>query len=91
MRIINVRDFAGDRGTHSDSSAGVLDSQLAGAQSPSGSVVCPTSIRQAAEGIVWTATAPELAATPGAFYVRHERQKLKGAATDPVLTAKVWA
>jgi hypothetical protein len=54
-------------------------------------VVCPTSIRQAAEGIVWTATAPELAATPGAFYVRHERQKLKGAATDPVLTAKVWA
>jgi retinol dehydrogenase-14 len=46
---------------------------------------------QAAEGIVWAATAPELAGTPGAFYMRHKRQKLKGAATDPSLAAKVWA
>jgi retinol dehydrogenase 14 len=46
---------------------------------------------QAAEGIVWAATAPELAGTPGAFYMRHKRQKLKGAATDPTLAAKVWA
>jgi NAD(P)-dependent dehydrogenase (short-subunit alcohol dehydrogenase family) len=46
---------------------------------------------EAAEGVVWAATAPQLAATPGAFYMRHKRQKLKGAATDPALAAKVWA
>jgi NAD(P)-dependent dehydrogenase (short-subunit alcohol dehydrogenase family) len=46
---------------------------------------------QTAEGIVWAATAPELAGTPGAFYMRHKRLKLKGAATDPTLAAKVWA
>jgi hypothetical protein len=46
---------------------------------------------EAAEGIVWAATAPELAGTHGAFYMRHKRQKLKGAATDPALAAKVWA
>src|SRR6185295_6795130 len=33
------------RAIHSDSSAGVLAGQWAGDQSPSGSVVCPTSIR----------------------------------------------
>jgi hypothetical protein len=32
-------------GIQSDSAAGVLDGQWAGDQSPSGSVVCPTSIR----------------------------------------------
>jgi retinol dehydrogenase 12 len=46
---------------------------------------------QASEGIVWAATAPELAGTPGAFYMHHKRQKLKGAATNPALAAKVWA
>jgi NAD(P)-dependent dehydrogenase (short-subunit alcohol dehydrogenase family) len=46
---------------------------------------------RAAEGIVWAATAPEPAATSGAFYMRHKRQTLKGAATDPFLAAKVWA
>ena len=42
---LDVRALAGDLGIHSDSSAGVLDGQCAGVQSPSGSVVCPTSIR----------------------------------------------
>ena len=37
--------FTGGLGIHSDSPAGVLDGQWAGDQSPSGSVVCPTSIR----------------------------------------------
>ena len=39
LAAVNVRDFAGDLGIHSDSSAGVLDGQCAGDQSPSGSVV----------------------------------------------------
>jgi len=38
-------EFAGDLGIHSDCSAGVLDGQWAGTQSPSGSVVWPTSIK----------------------------------------------
>jgi hypothetical protein len=45
LAAVDVSDFAGDLGIHSDSSAGVLDGQWAGDQSPSGSVVCPTSIR----------------------------------------------
>lgn len=45
LTTVDVRDFAGDLGIHSDSSAGVLDGQRAGDQSPLGSVVCPTSIR----------------------------------------------
>jgi hypothetical protein len=44
-----------------------------------------------AEPIVWAATAPELENTPGALYMRHKRQTLKGAATNPELAAKVWA
>jgi NAD(P)-dependent dehydrogenase (short-subunit alcohol dehydrogenase family) len=46
---------------------------------------------QAAEGIVWAATTPELAGTPGALYMRHKQLTLKGAAADPALAAKVWA
>jgi hypothetical protein len=46
---------------------------------------------RAAEGIVWAATAPELVSAPGALYMRRKRLTLKGAATDPVLAAKVWA
>jgi NAD(P)-dependent dehydrogenase (short-subunit alcohol dehydrogenase family) len=49
------------------------------------------SADQAAEGIVWAATAPELENTPGALYMRHKRLTLKGAGTDPILAAKVWA
>jgi NAD(P)-dependent dehydrogenase (short-subunit alcohol dehydrogenase family) len=45
---------------------------------------------QAAEGIVWAATAPEVADS-GALYMRHKQLTLKGAATDPALAAKVWA
>ena len=45
LAAVDVRDLAGDPGIHPDSSAGVLDGQCAGDQSPSGSVVCPTSVR----------------------------------------------
>jgi NAD(P)-dependent dehydrogenase (short-subunit alcohol dehydrogenase family) len=44
-----------------------------------------------AEGIVWAATAPETQNTPGALYMRHKRQTLKGAAADPTLAATLWA
>jgi NAD(P)-dependent dehydrogenase (short-subunit alcohol dehydrogenase family) len=44
-----------------------------------------------AEPIVWAATAPEVENTPGAVYMRHKQLRLKGAATDPALAAKVWA
>jgi NAD(P)-dependent dehydrogenase (short-subunit alcohol dehydrogenase family) len=46
---------------------------------------------QAAEGIVWAATASELVDNPGALYMRHKQLTLKGAATDSTLAAKVWA
>ena len=46
---------------------------------------------RAAEGIVWAATAPELADNPGALYMRRKQLTLKGAATDPILAAKIWA
>jgi NAD(P)-dependent dehydrogenase (short-subunit alcohol dehydrogenase family) len=46
---------------------------------------------QAAESIVWAATAPEPEATPGAVYLRHKRLTLKGAAGNPKLAAEVWA
>jgi len=49
------------------------------------------SPEQAAQAIVWAATAPELERTPGAVYLRHKRLTLKGAATDHALAAKVWA
>jgi NAD(P)-dependent dehydrogenase (short-subunit alcohol dehydrogenase family) len=45
---------------------------------------------QSAEGIVWAATAPALESTPGALYMRHKQLKLKGAAADPALAAKLW-
>ena len=46
---------------------------------------------QAANSIVWAATAPELEATPGALYLRHKQLRLKGAATTPRWPPKLWA
>ncbi|MDQ6775632.1 MAG: SDR family NAD(P)-dependent oxidoreductase [Actinomycetota bacterium] len=46
---------------------------------------------QAAEGIVWAATAPEPEITRGALYMRRKQLTLKGAATDPALASKVWS
>jgi len=48
------------------------------------------SAEQAAAGIVWAATAPEVADTPGALYMRRKQLTLKGAATDPALAARIW-
>jgi NAD(P)-dependent dehydrogenase (short-subunit alcohol dehydrogenase family) len=45
---------------------------------------------QAAAGIAWAATAPELAGHSGALYLRGKRLPLKGAANDPSLAARVW-
>jgi hypothetical protein len=45
LAAVNVMEFAGDLGIHSGCSAGVLDGQWAGTQSPCGSVVWPTSIK----------------------------------------------
>jgi NAD(P)-dependent dehydrogenase (short-subunit alcohol dehydrogenase family) len=45
---------------------------------------------QAAKGIVWTATAPELESTSGALYMRRKRLTLKGAATDSALANRLW-
>jgi retinol dehydrogenase 12 len=46
---------------------------------------------QAARGIAWAATAPELAGTSGTLYMRGKRLSLKGAATDQSLAARVWS
>ncbi|MBV8735626.1 MAG: SDR family NAD(P)-dependent oxidoreductase, partial [Solirubrobacterales bacterium] len=46
---------------------------------------------QAARGIVWAATAPELASSPGGLYMRRKELKLKGAAADSALAEQVWA
>jgi NAD(P)-dependent dehydrogenase (short-subunit alcohol dehydrogenase family) len=46
---------------------------------------------EAAGGIVWAATAPELADKPGALYMRRKQLRLKGAATDASLAAEVWS
>lgn len=46
---------------------------------------------EAAEGIAWAATAPELADTPGALYMRRKQLTLKGAATDAGLAGEVWS
>ena len=45
---------------------------------------------QAAGGIAWAATAPELAGNSGALYLRGKQLSLKGAANDPSLAARVW-
>jgi NAD(P)-dependent dehydrogenase (short-subunit alcohol dehydrogenase family) len=45
---------------------------------------------QAARGIAWAATAPELAGNSGALYMRGKRLSLKGAAKDQSLAARVW-
>jgi NAD(P)-dependent dehydrogenase (short-subunit alcohol dehydrogenase family) len=49
------------------------------------------SAGEAAEGIAWAVTAPELADTPGALYMRRKQLSLKGAATDARLAAEVWS
>jgi hypothetical protein len=46
---------------------------------------------QAAGGIAWAATAPELAGHSGALYMRGRQLSLKGAANDPSLAARVWS
>jgi retinol dehydrogenase 12 len=46
---------------------------------------------QAAQGIVWAATAPELADHSGALYMRGKQLSLKGAANDQSLAAQVWS
>jgi retinol dehydrogenase 12 len=45
---------------------------------------------QAAGGIAWAATAPELAGNSGALYMRRKQLSLKGAAHDQSLAARVW-
>ena len=45
---------------------------------------------QAAQGIVWAATAPELSDNSGVFYMGGKEHSLKGAATDPSLAAEIW-
>jgi NAD(P)-dependent dehydrogenase (short-subunit alcohol dehydrogenase family) len=46
---------------------------------------------QAAGGIAWAATAPELAGNSGALYMRGKRLSLKGAANEQSLAARVWS
>ena len=46
---------------------------------------------QAARGIAWAATAPELAGNSGALYMRGKQLSLKGAANDRSLAARVWS
>jgi NAD(P)-dependent dehydrogenase (short-subunit alcohol dehydrogenase family) len=48
------------------------------------------SAEDAATGIVWVATAPEVGDNPGALYMRRTRLTLKGAATDPATAARIW-
>jgi hypothetical protein len=45
---------------------------------------------EAARGIVWAATAPELRGAPGGLYMRRKELKLKGAATDRALAETIW-
>src|SRR5919197_154047 len=45
---------------------------------------------EAAEGIVWAATAPELSGAPGGLYMRRKELKLRGAAADAALADKLW-
>jgi NAD(P)-dependent dehydrogenase (short-subunit alcohol dehydrogenase family) len=46
---------------------------------------------QAARGIAWAATAPQLAGHSGSLYMRRKQLSLKGAAKDPSLAARVWS
>jgi NAD(P)-dependent dehydrogenase (short-subunit alcohol dehydrogenase family) len=46
---------------------------------------------QAARGIAWAATAPELAGNSGGLYMRRKQLTLKGAANDQSLAARVWS
>ena len=46
---------------------------------------------QAAKGIAWAATAPELAGHSGALYMRGKQLSLRGAANEQSLAARVWS
>jgi NAD(P)-dependent dehydrogenase (short-subunit alcohol dehydrogenase family) len=45
---------------------------------------------QAAEGVAWAATAPQLVGNSGALYMRGKQLSLKGVARDESLAARVW-
>jgi len=45
---------------------------------------------EAAEGIVWAATTPELNGGDGGLYMRRKQLKLKGAAADESLAGEIW-
>jgi NAD(P)-dependent dehydrogenase (short-subunit alcohol dehydrogenase family) len=45
---------------------------------------------EAAEGIVWAATTPELNGGNGGLYMRRKQLKLKGAAVDESLAGVIW-
>ena len=45
---------------------------------------------QAARGIAWAATTPQLADHSGALYMRAKQLPLKGAAKDESLAAQIW-
>jgi NAD(P)-dependent dehydrogenase (short-subunit alcohol dehydrogenase family) len=45
---------------------------------------------QAAQGIAWAVTAPELTDNSGALYMHRKRLSLKGAANDRSLAARIW-
>jgi NAD(P)-dependent dehydrogenase (short-subunit alcohol dehydrogenase family) len=45
---------------------------------------------QAAQGIAWAATAPELSENSSGLYMGGRQLALKGAATDPSLAAEIW-
>ena len=47
-------------------------------------------VDQAAEGIVWAATSPELIGASGGLFMRRKKLTLKGAAADAALAEKVW-
>ena len=49
------------------------------------------SADQAAKGIAWAATAPELVDNSGALYMHEKQLSLKGAANDQSLAAQVWS
>jgi hypothetical protein len=46
---------------------------------------------EAAEGITWAATDPELANNSGGLYMRRKEFTLKGATTDADLANDVWS
>jgi NAD(P)-dependent dehydrogenase (short-subunit alcohol dehydrogenase family) len=45
---------------------------------------------QAAQGIAWAATAPELSDNSSGLYMGGKEYSVEGAATDPSLAAEIW-